>query len=1194
MPNRAADTRGDRKSSCSSGLAAACRFAALAFIFLTFTLTSFAQTTSARLEGSVQDQTGAVVPGAKIVVMNVKTQIKTEATSNTSGYFVVNALQPGTYSLTVEATGFRKYALNDISLDVGASINEIVKLEVGQTSESISVEANTVAVQTSDSQVSRDVTMKDIDTLPQLARTPIIIAAYQPGVSYGGAGSQGDATFSRVNGQRSGSNNTTLDGIDVNDAVVPRLGLSLTANNTDSVGEFRIITEGGKAEYGRNAGGQIEMITRSGTNDFHGNAFDYLRNTDLNANDFFNNTVGAPRPILIQNEFGGSFGGPIKHNKLFIFGNYQGRRTHSTISRVRTVPTATALQGLFLYNPTNGGPTQTVNLKTIDPLHLGIDPAVSKLLALFPAVNDNTVGDGLNSAGYRFNNPNNSLEDQFTIKSDYNLSQNNHIFFRESWERNSSIDSLNNADAPFPGQVQGTQGGHRWGVSGGWDWVAKPSLVNEFRYGHQSATTDFNRPERLPDIMYGFNSFTNPISTTFAQGRNSPVDEYIDNLTWVKGSHTFKGGVNTRYIDQYGFNDANIYPTVSFATTNGNAPPSSVTPPNISAADLTRYQSFYNDLLGRVSQVSQTFYTNLKTFQDPGTPVVRNYLFHDWGVFFQDDWKIRRNLTVNIGLRWEYFGVPTERDNLQGTLSNISTLSPLSPANNLSVTSSNAWYNKDLNNFAPRFGFSWDPKGDGKMAIRGNYGIFFDRAVGATTSLVDSNTPGFADTSGNTLPNSNGGDFRATTPGLPLPQHAAAPLVSPPDTRVANIVIFNPNLATGYVHEYGLTIQRELFRNMILDVGYLGSRGVKLFLDRDLNQPQVYSSGFLSAFQQLQAFCGTTTGTTCTGPAPSASNPLVKIYGSASGAVAGVGGLTTVQQGLLGTAANNVDRNTATVAKYAQAGLNDFFLRPFPQFNQVIYGTNDGRAYYDSMQVSLRRNAGDLKYSFNFTWSKNISVDNISTDGNGFTQPLDNYNLLLTKSLSGADHPFNYNWTTIYALPWGHGKRFGTSIPRWLDSLSGGWEIGLLGLWQSGNPFSISSGRVTGPSTSLTQINYSGDRSIGAVRTTGNGVFFFTPDQISALTNVANEPAAGFVGSSGLNTLRGPHFFDMDASLVKRFKITERQALTFRAEAYNMFNNVNFATPATAQLNITSTTFGKISTDYNGARTMQCALRYDF
>jgi hypothetical protein len=220
-------------------------------------------------------------------------------------------------------------------------------------------------------------------------------------------------------------------------------------------------------EYGRNAGGQIQLITRSGTNQYHGNAFDYLRNRDFNANDFFDNAAGAPKPVLIQNNYGGSFGGPIKKNKIFYFGNYQGIRTHAQGVQNTTVPTVTAKEGIFEWQPASG-PVQQYNIVTNDPLHKGIDPTVASLLSLFPAPSNNNVGDGLNSAGYQFNFANNSLSDQFTIKVDYNLSDKIHFFERTSWQRNTAIDSLNGAQNVNPGEAPGTQGGKRWGVAGAW------------------------------------------------------------------------------------------------------------------------------------------------------------------------------------------------------------------------------------------------------------------------------------------------------------------------------------------------------------------------------------------------------------------------------------------------------------------------------------------------------------------------------------------------------------------------------------------------------------------------------------------------------------------------------------------------------------------------------------------------------
>jgi hypothetical protein len=1145
-----------------------------AFVLAVFALAviALAQTQTSRLDGVVQDETGAVVPSAAVHAVNVRTQLTLQTTSNAEGIFVLTALQPGLYNLTVETAGFRKFELNDIQLDAGATVSEIVKLEVGPATEAISVEAKTVAVQTGESQVSRAVTLRDIDTLPSVGRTALAMA---PFAAPGTAVYASDSSYSRVNGARQGSNNTTLDGIDANDAVAPRFGLSMTATNTDSLGEVRITTSGGKAEYGRNAGGQVEMITRTGTNLFHGAAFDYLRNRDLNANDFFSNlaTPAVARPEFTQNIFGGSFGGPIKHDKLFIFGNYQGRRTYQQVLRTRTVPTANAKAGLFTWLQAGTTTPQTYSIVANDPLHLGIDPAIAKLMAIFPAPNTTSVGDTYNSQGYSFNQPNNSYEDQFTIRGDYNLNSNNHIFYRHSWQRNYAIDSLNSADAPFPGGAQGAQGGHRWGLAGGWDWTINASLINEFRYGHQSATADFWRPERVSGIMYSFYTFTNPLYTGAAQGRNSPINEYTDNLTFIHGRHTAKVGFNVRDTLQYGYNYAGVWPTATLAFTYAPVP-TTVGPTGLSSANLQIFQGLYNDLLGRISSVAQTFYTDLASFQASGTPSVRNYNFHDYGSFIQDDWKLLPNLTLNIGLRWEIFGTPTEENGLQGTISSIKTLAATNPQNNLSVAKLASWYNTDKHDFAPRFGFSWDPTHEGKMAIRGGYGIYYDRIVGATTSLVDSNSPGFAD--GETsFPNQGVSDVRASqSPAMPT--HAAAPLITPLDNRNTSIVVFNPNLRSGYVHQFSFTLQRELLRGTILEAGFVGNHSVKLFTDRDINQPLVYRD-FLGAVQQLQTYISN-------GTVPAAGNTLVKIFGTPAAAVSGLGS-TAITQGQLGTLANTLDRTNYT--KYAAAGVSDYYLRPFPQFNQVIYGSNDGKSFYDSLQVSLRRNLGALKYTFNFTWSK--SLDNGSVDGNGFTAPLDNNNFNLNYGRSDYERPKVLTYEIMYTLPIGKGKAVGGDLPHWADSILGGWDLGALGAWESGPPMTISSGRVTGPGTATAAADYNGDRNIGSISRQGNGVYYLDS---TLATTAFTFPFAGEVGTSGRNAFRAPRFFNTDASLVKRFAITERTAVTFRAEAYNLWNNVNFSPPAVSIA--TPTTFGKISSSVNGARVMQVALRFDF
>ncbi|MBI5283105.1 MAG: TonB-dependent receptor [Candidatus Solibacter usitatus] len=1143
-------------------------------ILLVLATLGVAQVSTSRLEGSVQDESGAVIPGAKVVAVNDRTQARAEMTTGPEGLFVFPSLQPGTYTVTVEAKGFRKSVINSVELNVSVATTQRVKLEVGQVTESVVVEAEAVRVQTSDAQLGRSVTIRDIDTLPQLGRSPIILAVFQPGVAI----NPSDTTFAYVNGMRQGSNNATLDGIDVNDAVVPRLGLSLTANNTDSVGEFRMVTNGAKAEYGRNAGGQVELITRSGSNDFHGNLFDYLRNTVLNANNFFNNSSGVKRPKYIQNLFGGSIGGRVIRNKTFFFFNYQGSRVSQEMVRNRTVPTAEMKQGLFRWRAPGSSSISTYDIGRNDVRGKGQDAAVAKIWGLYPNPNNFDVGDGLNYAGFRFNNPAGSWNNQYTGKADHNLKDGHRLFFRYSWFKTYSIDALNGADATFPGMPQGWQGGIRAGFSAGSDWVITPTVVNELRVGTQSASVDFARPGRLPGPTVITNYFTDPYNSAFPQGRNSPVWEFTDNLTKIKGSHTIKMGANLRFTKQWGYNEGGIYPNVTTGTGFGNAVPATIGPNGtavIASATRQIFEGLYNDYLGRMNQVTQTFYSDLNKFQPAGAPRVRNFTIKEQGYFFQDDWKVRRNLTFNLGLRWEFSGIPKEQDGLQGTIDKIAQLSPVTWLNDLKVTRSGAWYNNDWNNFAPRFGFAWDIKGDGKMAVRGGYGFFNDRLIGATISTIDGNTPGFSQ-SVQTFPNQTAGSDVRISDGIPLPAQPAAPVLQLPVTRSTSIVVFNPNLRTPYVHQFNLNFQREIARNTVVEVGYVGSRGVKLFMNTDLNQQRVYGD-FLSAFKELQAFQ--------TNPASpiSPGNTLVKIFGTPATAISTLGS-TNFTQGAVGTVAANLDRTATNFNRYAAAGVSEYYLRNYPQYNAVLQGGNHGRSYYNSMQVSVRRNMAALQVFANYTFSK--SIDNSSVEGNGAAQPFDSNNLILSRGRSDWDRPHSFNASVIYALPIGKGKMIGGEMPGWLDTAIGGWELGGLMIWQSGSVFTVTSSRATTWGTT-TWANYTGSRNVGNVARKGDGVWWLSADDLAKFS----FPVAGDTGDTGRNTFRGPRYFGADVSIVKRFKIYEAHRVTFRAEGYNIFNNSNFGNPSVALT--TPATFGKISSAIN-PRIFQMALRYDF
>ncbi len=1152
------------------------------FTLLIFGQLAFGQATTGRIDGIVQDASGAVIVGAKITATETKTQVTARGTSGAQGDFSFGALNPGFYTVSVEAAGFRKAVLKDIELAVGQTASEIVKLQVGQAGESVTVDASTPAVQTQDSQVGTTVTLKEVDNLPSVARTPITLALLQTGVEIDVRAGQ-DASYSHINGQRQGSNNTTLDGIDANDSVAPRLGLSLTANNNDSVEQVSILTSGFNPEFGRSAGSEIQLVTRSGTNQYHGNAFDYLRNTDLNANDWFSNQVGTAIPQFIRNSYGGSFGGPIRKNKTFIFGNFQGTRTHQQTTHEREVPTMTARQGIFEWADSSGTIHQ-YNIAAADPLHIGIDPAVAKLLALYPAPNNNNVGDGLNTAGFSFNNPVPSLEDQFTIKGDERLGDNHSFFLRWSWQRNNSIDNLNSADATFPGQLQGSQGGHRWGFSTGYTWTISPSLVNQFNAGYASASVAFLRPNRpdAPVILFQ-SGWTSIPYTSFPQGRNSPSKIFNDTLSKTWKTHTFKFGGILEFTQQYNYNYAGTYPNASTAVANGATVPSSVIPAGLTSAQNTTFTNLYNDLLGRISSVSQSYYSNLTTYQAAGTPLSHTVNYNYIAFFAQDEWRFNRKLTLNYGVRWDYYGNPNEINGQQGTLSNINQFNGINNVDNATIMKSSSWTSRDLNNFAPRFGFAYDPFGDGKTAIRGGYGFFYDRAIGAAITDVDLNTPGFS-YAATAYPDLNGGDLRFSQ-GIPVATTpSSTPTLQLAPSRSTSVYILNPNLKTGYVQSYNLTIQRQLTKRDILQVGYVGNDGIKLFLNRNINQP-VITPAFQTAFTQMAAYAANTSTAVPT------TNIFVQEFGSAAAALSAVGA-SNLTGGNVGSVISTMD--VSNYAKLNSAGISEYYFRHYPQFNNVYYGTNDGRSNYNSLQVRYSHTTKNLTVNFNYTWSK--SLDDISVEGNGFTSVLDNYNLKLNWAPSDYDRRQSINYNFNYILPVGKGQQFGGNMPHLLDTLVGGWTLGGYAIDQSGNPFSVASQHSTLPG-GTTYATYSGTTpNIGSISETGSGVYYYSAAQIAQF---GLTPAFG-VGNAGRNIFHNPWFNELDLSLIKAFKITERQKITFRAEAYNAFNHPNFGFTA-ANLNIlTPATFGKFSTTLgtqNGstsARTMQLALRYDF
>jgi hypothetical protein len=1119
------------------------------------------------MEGSVWDPSGNSLAGAALTAVEESTKRQSNAVSDAAGRYVFLALQPGTYTVTVKAKGFKDVTHRNVLLFQPGTISEDFSFEVSAIDKEVAVRE---FPQIKDSERMGSFTRKEIDALPNLNRNPLTITVLQPGVPVN-PDDPGSSTF---NGTRPAMNSIGLDGNTSTDQVQPRLDESLLALNPDSISDVQIIAAGGKAEYGRSGGSQFTMISRPGAKSWSGEAYDYLRHKEFDANDFFNNANGIAKPAFTRNMFGGTVSGPAFGTNTILFANFEGNLTDQGITRNRQVLTDEAKSGLFRWFTPGTTTLNSFYIPANDPRRLGIDPQIAATLATLPSGNNLSIGDGLNTDGYKFNNPADLNREMVTARVDHSLSANHQLFFRFNWARLDATDLTSGADATFPGQQSGTQVAHNWGFMVGSDLALGSNKFNQLRVGYLRPDTDLKRPARLTTPMYLANTYTNPLDPSFPRSYGSPVFEVSDNFSHNLGAHNFKYGITFRRTRQNNVDYSGVYPNVTFGRDMGNAPPTSIGPSGvavISNSDRQTFEYLYNDLLGRMESVSQTYNSSLTATLPAGTPKTRNFLFREFAGFIQDDWRISDNFTLNFGVRYELSTVPTEKDNYQSVLDQASQVGYSANISNFKVLQSDNWYSRNISDFAPRIGFAWDAFGTGSTVLRGGYGIYYDRLIGAITNFVDQNSYGFSQ---NTpiYPNSAGGDFRLSD-GVPLPAQPSIPAAQPPVTRSSSLAILDPNLRTPRVQQFNLTLEQRLW-GTILEAGYVGTRGKGLFQNVNLNQTKT-EGDFLQSFKELQAYRWYGT------PVP-ASNTLVRIFGSPMAAMSALGSYV-LDSGQVGTGADNVDRNY--YGKYAAAGVSDFYLRSFPQFNLLTFGTNSAESSYDALQVGARR---DTKYSnlrVYYTWSK--TLDTISAEGDTFVSPANNRNPQSDKAPSdfGRTHVLNaaFNW----ALPYGRNRSGDVDYAKVLDALFGGWNIGLMYVRENGTPFSVSSGLENLYAGVKSLANYSGSRSIGSLYSANGKIYWFTPDEMKQFT----YPVAGEIANSGRNSFVGSNYVNLDVMLQKKFRFRQGRTLQFRIEAFNVFNSAHFSNPVT---NLYDPNFGTITSTQGNPRRMQVMLRYGF
>jgi len=743
------------------------------------TLASWCQTGTSTIRGVVTDQQGRVVPGATVSLTNTATNAVRNATTNENGAFVFDLITPADYRLEVETKGFKKKVVGNVKALIGKQTETNVQLEVGTSTEIVEVQASAqeAVINTQDATLGNNFESLQITQLPLEARNIVDLLTLQPGSTREGY----------VTGARADQSNITLDGVDINNAQTGNTEIPRSTNglivgaldndtgdittgpalrlNSEALEEFRVTTANGNANQGRSSGSQVNLITKSGTNKWHGAASEFYRSRGFTANDWFNNHADpiVPRTPLVRNTFGGNFGGPIVKDKAFFFYAYEGRHDASGQSVVRTVPLANLGQGIIKYqfctqtDPETGvctGSTGTDQL-ALSPdspgpfQDAGINQAALDALATaaakYPA-NDTTTGDQLNTGGFRFNAPTPTTLNSHVAKFDFNLSSRQIAFARLNVQYDHQLLPSWFPDTPSPGVWS-----HPWGLAAGHTWTIGSSLVNSLRYGFTRQAFTLGGDSTGNDVDFRF--VFAPTSESHPLTRITPVHNITDDLSWVKGNHNLQFGVNIRKINNQRVSYASAF---DFAQTNpsfylntgANIPSAfqAYLDANHLSGDESAGQSLLSTIevrnagtaaIGRFTEMTANFtFDKAGNLQSPGTPTSRNFATQAYDSYIQDTWKWRPNLTITMGLRYSLErpvyetqgfevqpGIDTGNGCKFNSLSNYfqsrlaasaqgsQYTTPICVNRSGPANGGPSMYNWDKNNFQPRFSVAWSPEG---------------------------------------------------------------------------------------------------------------------------------------------------------------------------------------------------------------------------------------------------------------------------------------------------------------------------------------------------------------------------------------------------------------------------------------------------------------------------------------------------
>jgi hypothetical protein len=1097
-------------------------------LFLTLLLLGsvWGQGLTGTISGIVTDPNGAFVPGAKVTVRNVGTNALNQTTTDENGYYRFPTLSPGNYVISVEVKGFRRAELAARELTVSAALRADVRLEIGEISETVTVEATGAAINTEDAQLGMALT--EIPSLPNISgangRNALNLVGLQPGVVMAqgsGGNANGNVGGFSVNGMRTQSNNYLLDGTDSNDLSI-NIPDTLGQISPDALQEFRVVTGAMKAEYGRSGGAVVEAVTKSGSNLFHGGGTEVFRNTALNATPFFQNvTPGGSngyfsnglkrKPQWNTNDFDAQLGGPIRKNRTFFFIDYLGFRRRQGVTSSASVFTAADRAAI---------------------LASGV-PAAKNILNLVPAA---STGNQL------FTSPANSLNrDQGMIKIDHKVTDANNLAFTWFIERQSSFDPFAFSGSPIPGF--GQQGEVTFN-----NFILRDthsfsgSLFNDFRASfHRRAQpgvvpVNHTTPASLgfsqitPDdpanagppwiAITGYSSIGNTIQGP--QARFDNTWQWADSISWTRGRHAFKFGGDYRAYaqnQQFTFINNGYYVIDGSGTEQGLVP---------AAAP-------------GVSDPLNDFIHGFATLYAQNSAARQGYRDRFSSLFAQDDWKVRPNLTLNLGVRWEYAAPLTELRNQLNAFrpGQQSTVFPDAPAGLVfpgDAAISKSTYNHDWNNFGPRVGFAWSPMSNGKLSVRSGFGVFYDVPVSELSlqfltappfgiqpnilSVKDITQP-FASSTEN--PIANPFPYKPIAPGGHFDFSSIAPI---------GLTVMDPNFRTPYTMQWNFRVEYQLANDWVLDTTYVGTRGVALLNRRNINYATV------------------------TPTASSLNTDTRRIYNLGNPLDAAFGGAV---------------------------------------FGGITDQLTDAMSIYNSLQVDLRKRfSHGFQMLHSYTWGH--AIDNAS----GLRVTSNSLNSRLDRGNSEFDVRQRYVGSLMWQSPFFSGRKdlLGHTLGGWEISsvltFQSGFPFDITepqdrclcdGGTQRPDALGITPVFVDPRDNMFARANSYFDGTGGGSATAATNPYFRRVG-----TGASFAQGAGRFGTIGRNVFYGPGIQTVDVALAKRFKIAERHNVEFRGEAFNLLNHTNFNNPSG---NIGSTTFGRITTAKD-PRLVQLTLRYSF